>query len=298
MCKALIGLLMAIGLGAAGAAMAAPLPKPVADIIEAVADDPAALKTVVSAAKKSNPDSIAEIDAQVAAIAVRNEAARTARLASLDPLEGWTGEIEFGGFYLTGNTDENGYTAGLTLSKDTLRLRHTLEVLADYKKADDEISKERYVGTYMGYYKLGERHYAWGRLAYEYDRIAGFDNRLSESVGLGYRVINARRLKWDLEAGGALRQTEFSDDTHRSSVAARVAGRIVWDIRPNAKFTQNAAAFLEDGNNTLTATSAFTTKVLDTISARASLDVRYDENPPRDRENTDTTTRVTLVYEF
>ena len=150
----------------------------------------------------------------------------------------------------------------------------------------------------MGYRKLSERTYAWGRLAYEFDRIAGFDSRVSESVGLGYRILQTPRWRLDVEGGGALRQTEFSDKTSRDSVAARVAAKLVWKINSRATFTQDAAAFLEDGNNTLTANSALTTRLGGAFSARASFDVRYDQNPPPDREKTDTTTRVTLVYDF
>lgn len=297
--KALLGALTAVGAGLAGTAAAAPLPQPVADMIAAVADDPAALKTVVAAARKTNPNAIAEIDAQVAALATKAAEAERARLADEGLLEGWTGVFDLGMFLFTGNTDEEGYAASLKLARTSLLWRHTLEVQADYKEEEGgDVTKERYVGTYMGYRRLGARTYAWGRLAYEYDRIAGFDSRVSESVGLGYRAIDRRKLRLDLEAGPALRQTQFSDDTSRDSVAARVAAKLLWTVSRRVTLTQDAAAFLEDGNNTLTATSALTTKLGGAFSARASFDVRYDQNPPPDREKTDTTTRLTLVYDF
>jgi putative salt-induced outer membrane protein len=284
--------------GAPGIAAAEPLPKAVADIIDVVANDPAALKTVVAAAKKANPGSTAEIDAHVAALTTRTEAAKTARMASLRPLEGWTGEVELGGFLSTGNTDENGIAAGVKFNKTTLRLRHLFEFTADYKRTDDVVTKEKYFGVYTVNYKLGERYYAWGRLSAERDQFAGFDARLSEGVGLGYRVIDAKDLKLDIEGGPALRQTDYTGGGRRRSVAARLAQRLAWQISEDVRITQSAATFLESGNSTFVASAGVTTKLGSAISARASFDLRHDQNPPNDRQKTDTTSRITLDYDF
>jgi putative salt-induced outer membrane protein len=43
---------------------------------------------------------------------------------------------------------------------------------------------------------------------------------------------------------------------------------------------------------------ALTASLSDTLSARVSLDVRHDTNPPLGFEDTDTTTKVAIVYGF
>ena len=284
--------------GMPGVAAADPLPKPVADMIDVVANDPAALKTVIMAAKKSNPDSVAEIDAHVAALKARTEARKLALMPSLGPLDGWTGEVELGGFISTGNTDENGVAAGLKFNRTTVLWRHTFEFTADYKRTDDVVTKEKYFGVYTANYKLSERYYAWGRLSAERDQFAGFDSRLSEGAGIGYRVINSKDLKFDIEGGPALRQTDFTGGDRRSSIAARLAQKLAWQISEDVLISQTAATFLESGNSTFIASAGLTTKLRSAVSARASFDVRHDQNPPNDRQKTDTTSRVTLVYDF
>jgi len=296
MCPALPAILFAIGAPAISAA--APLPQPVADMIDVVASDPAALKTVVAAAKKANPNSVAEIDAHVAALAALTRAQDAARIASQGRFEGWTGEVELGGFISTGNTDENGVAVGLKLDKTTPRWRHLFEFTADYKRTDDVVTKEKYFGVYTANYKLAERYYAWGRLSGERDQFAGFDSRLSEGVGLGYRWIDTKALKLDVEGGPALRQTEFAGGGSRRSVAARLAQRLVWRLSDDVRLSQSAATFLESGNSTFVASAGLTTKLRSVISARASFDVRHDQNPPNNRQKTDTTSRVTLVYDY
>ncbi len=47
------------------------------------------------------------------------------------------------------------------------------------------------------------------------------------------------------------------------------------------------------GNST-----AITASLTDSLSARVSFDVRYDTNPPRGFEDTDTATKIAVVYGF
>lgn len=80
------------------AAHAEPVPASVAAMIDAAAGDPASLKTVADIAKKTNPGSAAEIDAQVAALNKKTEEARVAKLESQSFTEGWSGEGTIGAF--------------------------------------------------------------------------------------------------------------------------------------------------------------------------------------------------------
>jgi putative salt-induced outer membrane protein len=298
MLRLFMALAALLSLAAVGPAAARPPPKPVADMIAAAAGDPAALTAVVAAAKQTNPNSLAEIEAQVAALSRAPD--KPAPSASAKSGSDWTtgGEVELGGFVSTGNTDENGVALGLKLSRATPRWRHGVEVIADHKRTNDATTKERYVGVYDIRYTLPARVYAWGRLSAERDRFAGFAARLSEGAGLGYHWITTPSLTFDVEGGPALRQTEYTSGPNRRSVAVRLATRFSWRLSGGATFGQTAATFLEPDNSTFIATTTLTTKLGGSISARASFDVRHDENPPNDRKKTDTTSRLTIVHDF
>lgn len=279
-------------------AAAAPLPPPVTAMIEAAAGDEAALKAVVEIAKKTNPGSVAEIDALVARLAETAATQREARLAAQGFLEGWDGEGQAGAFLSSGNVDDLGLALGLALRKETRRWRHGLDAVLDYQETEDVRTKERFFLGYAGNWKIDDRLYAYLLLSGERDRFAGYNSRFTESVGLGYRVIDRERLKLDVEGGPALRQTDFVGGDSEFTVSGRVAGNLVWDMAPNASLTQNAAAFLESGNSTITSLTAVTTKMSSALSLRASFELRHETEPPFGRKSTDTSTRVTVVYDF
>jgi putative salt-induced outer membrane protein len=283
---------------AASTAHATPLPPPVAAMIEAAADDPEALKAVVKAAKKTNPDSLAEIDAQAAA-STKRAAAEKARLASnAGFFRGWSGEVELGGSISTGNTDEQSFAGGVELEKETPKWARDLGISVDRKRESGEKTKDRYFLAYSSQLKLSPRLYAVGVLWGERDPFAGYDYRFSESLGLGYRLVDRTGLKLRVEAGPALRQAGYLSNDYESTLAARGAAYLTWNLGPRLRYTQSLVTYLETKNSTLLAASALTTKLQGAVSARASYEVRHEADPPQGRQKTDTTTRMTFVFGF
>jgi putative salt-induced outer membrane protein len=292
-----VSVLAALGL-LAGAAQAERLPEPVAAMIEAAAGDPETLKAVVRVAKKTNPDSIAEIDAQVAQLKAKAAAERKVELAEQGFFDGWQGKGEIGGSVSTGNTEEQRLALGLELEKNGLLWWHTVDATADVTREDSEVTKERFFLSLASHRRLSRRVYGVGVLWGEGDRFAGYYSRFSESVGLGYWLVERPDLKFRVEAGPALRQANYVETGPEHSASLRAAEYFTWAFAPRNQFRQSLVAYWEGGNSTVIGSTALTATLYEALAARASFEVRYESQPPRDRENTDTTSRLTLVYSF
>lgn len=304
--KRLTAVALLAALAAPAVAAADPIPAGVASMIEAAAKDPAKLKVVADIAKQTNPASAAEIDARVAEINAAAEAARIEKLSSQTFLEGWTGQGEAGGFVSTGNAEESGLALGLGLKKESLKWRHRVDAIADYRETEGVKTKERYFAGYEGNYKITDRLYAVGALSWEKDVFAGIDRRFAESLGIGYRVIDQKTLHLDVDASVAARQTEYvrpqvsipGKDYSESTIGGRLGGRLVWDINENTSLSEVAVAYIDSRSNTLESTTALTTRLSGSLAARLSFNIRNESDPPLGREQTDTTTRASLVYSF
>lgn len=277
---------------------AAPLPAEVERMIATAGETPGALAAVAEVARRTYPQSIAEIDAQVAGLTSRAEEERIARLTSLRFRDGWKGEGQAGGFVSTGNSDDIGVSVGLTFAKDTLRWRHEVKAAGDYQRSNGAVSKERYFAGYAGQWKLSGRAFVAIAMSGERDRFAGFNSRFTESVGVGYRMVDRHGLRFEVQAGPALRQTDYEARDDEIAFSARMGGNLAWTIRPDLVFTQNTSLFLDSVNSSLTSTTALTTRLRGDLSGRASFDVRMESEPPAGRDRTDTTTRASLVYSF
>lgn len=279
-------------------AHAVPLPPPVAAMIDAAASDPAALATVADVARRTNPDSISEINEQVSGHMARAEQARIERISNLGMLQGWKGEGQAGGFISTGNSDDVGVAVALSFAKETLRWRHDVKLSGDYQQSDGATSRERYFAGYAGQWKLNGRAFVAMSVSGEADRFAGFRSRFAESVGIGYRVLDRPDLRLDVQAGPALRQINYIDHDDEIAFSGRLGGDLSWTLRPGTVFTQNATLFVDSVSSTFNSTTALTTKLQGRLSGRASFDIRHETEPPTGREQTDTTSRVSLVYSF
>ena len=108
--------------------------------------------------------------------------------------------------------------------------------------------------------------------------------------------MDSSHLKWDLEAGPALRQTRFID-YDENEFAGRGASRLLWNLSDTTVFTNDTAIFFS-GASSINNTTALTTKLFGALSARASFNLAWEEEPPVGLEKLDTTTRFTLVYDF
>ena len=267
-------------------------------MVEAAANsgDKAKIDAVVAIAKDTNKGAEAEIDKIVADISAAKAAQREEELKSAGFFENWTGSGQLGAAVSTGNSETKSFTAGIALERNGIRWRHRADALVDIVDNDGGTDQERIQAGYQLDYKFSERLYAWGRFEYERNREAGIKRRFAESAGIGWRAVDGARVKWDLEAGPALRQTKFVT-YNENEFAGRGASRFAWTLSESSVFTNDTSIFFA-GSSSINNTAAITAKLFGALSARASFNLAWEEEPPVGLEKLDTTTRFTLVYDF
>ena len=284
-----------------------PLPDATRAMINAAiaTDDEAKVATVVELAKQTNPGSTAEIDAMNQAFAAKlaekkaKEAAETeAQIRSAGVLDNWSGSGELGAFRATGNSSNTGVTAGVKLARTGIDWTHKLSALADYQRSNGVTTREQFIAAYEPNYRLSKRLYAYGLAQYERDKFQGYASRYTLSGGLGYHVIDQDNMQLSVKGGPAWRKTNFVGGGSDSSIAAMVAGDYWWQISERLRLTQNAAAYFQSGNTSLSSLTGLEAKFDDSLSARLSYGVEHETDPPLGAKKTDTLTRVTLIYGF
>jgi putative salt-induced outer membrane protein len=277
---------------------AEPIPPAIEAMLEAAADDPATLRTIATVAKRTNPDAAQEIDLRVRDLDKARAAAREAQLADQGVLEGWAGQGEAGGFTSSGNTNVTGVSLGVTLNKETRKAVHKLRGQFDWQRDSGVTTRERVLAGYEGNFNINPRLYALTTLSFERDRFSGINTRYAGSLGFGYRVSLGPQFRLAVEAGPALRQTNFTNGNQQGSIAARGGLNSRWVINQNLSFTEEASVYIDSFNTSFTSLTALTARLNTALSARASFQVNTEANPPAGRKNADTTSRATIVYSF
>lgn len=295
----------------------ASLPEPVRAMIESAiaTGNKDKVAAVVEAAKATNPGGAAEIDAlQSAFLQAQAEAAALAVKEKEDAirhaglLEQWRGKGEIGAYLSSGNSDNEGVTAGLTLDRKGLDWSHKLRGRMDYQRSNGRTSREQYFGSYEPRYQISPRLFGYGLAQFEKDRIQGFTGRYAVSGGVGYHVIDADDLDLSVKTGPAFRVTDYVTGETDSRLAALLGADFDWRITDRLTFTQDsnmvaetggeATLFVDSRNTTLNLLTGLEAKVSDRLTTRLSYQVDYNSDPRPGAVTTDTLSRFTLVYGF
>lgn len=285
----------------------AELPTPVRAMIDAAiaTHDPAKVRTVVDIARQTNPADTAEIDdiwsqfmADQKRLADEKAQMHERKLREAGLFDNWNGKGELGATRSTGNTSEIGVSAKLMLERKGLSWRHKLTARVDYLRTDGKTTKEQYLAAYEPNYTIDDGLFAYGLAQFERDRFQGFAGRVSASAGLGYRVIERKDLHLSIKGGPAWRHTRLIDGTGKDAASALAALDFGWRFSKGLRLTQEASAYLESGNSTLTSATGLEAKISSRLAARLSYLVEYESNPPGNAIRTDTSSHVSLVYDF
>lgn len=285
----------------------AALPDPVRQMIDAAiasgkAED---VETVSKLAKLTNPDDGDEIDALLSdfkAAKVRAaadaKAAEHTRLARAGVFENWRGEGQLGASHSRGNSNSTGLTAGLALTREGLDWTYKFRGRADYQRSSGRTTAEKFLAEVEPQYRINDSTYAFGLARWERDRFQGYSSRWSASGGLGYKLFDSKKLLLHINAGPALRVTEFIEGGSDSQLRALGGIDFGWQLTPQLRFTEKASTLAGQGNTTVNSLTALTAKFSDKISARLGYAVDIDTQPPVGAKKTDMVSRVTIVYGF
>ena len=299
------------------AAANAELPASVRAMIDAAIaeEDPATVRKVIALARKTNPDDATEIEAILAGfeadqarLAAEQKASREAQIRQAGLFDNWDGKGELGAFRATGNSSNTGLTASIGLTREGLDWRHKLRARADYQRSNGTTTREQFLLAYEPNYRISDRVFLYGLAQYERDQLQGFSGRYSVSGGVGYRFINKEDLQFSAKIGPAYRVTDFVTGENESRIAGLLGLDLDWNITDRLKLTHDtntvaetggsATVIVDSSNTSINLVTGLNAKISDKVSTRFSYAVEYDSNPPEGAVQTDTLSRVTLIYDF
>ncbi|MDR7062237.1 MULTISPECIES: DUF481 domain-containing protein [unclassified Sphingopyxis] len=282
-------------------------PDPVGNMLAAAmatAKD-ADVEAVAKLAKETNPENAAEIEERLLAYRaerkrLRDEAAAAerARLAASKFWQNWKGEGQIGASQSSGNTESVGLSAGVALARKGIDWTHKFRAQADYQRTNGKTSVERYLSEIEPQYRINDRTFAFGLGRWEHDRILGYDTRWNLSGGLGYKVVDSKKMTLSLKGGPAFRQTDFVNGEEDTELTALAGLDFGWQISPTLRLTQVASTIIGEANGSTSSQTALSAKLTGALSARIAYSAQIDTSPPPGIESVDTQTRFTLVYGF
>ena len=221
--------------------------------------------------------------------------------------EDLSGEVALTGSRTTGNTDTTDVGAVVKLKWAGLGWRQKFRGTADYAEQSGNDTKSRYRLAYSIERDLSERWYANATTDYFQDDFGPYKSGIFVGAGLGYNAVLPPPFELNLEAGPGYRRQKTREPIDvppgipsiiEEEFAARAAADATWQINDKVKLTNTAELITSSSDTYIWDEIAVTADLFSGLGLRASYRVDHHTDVPPDRENTDTITRVGVVYTF
>ncbi len=212
--------------------------------------------------------------------------------------KGWSGSVGLGAVVTAGNADTSNFSLDTTARLEQEKWRHRFDASATVAENDGTKTAERYLAGYKLDYKLDHRSYLFTALRAEFNKFSGFDQQLSGTVGYGYRVLDSAVDTLDLEVGAGLRKNKYDNGNTESENVGRLALDYIHRFSEQSQFRQGLLVLGGADNTSVNSITAIRANLISSVAMEAALKIKYNSEPPGDKENTDTITSLSLVYGF
>jgi len=229
----------------------------------------------------------------------------------------FTGSIELGFLYKTGNTNSGDVKTGLDFRFEKSAWLSLLNIDLLLKKADVvydngdthfETTDNKWTVSSQTNYNLDnkEQNYVYGNIWYEENEFSSFDYQSSISTGWGrhwYRS-NEASLWGDIGPGykrDLYKETDSDEQLTADTFIVQLQALYIRKIGDHVEFKEYLSAkqaLDTDENSIYKSETIITTKLISTLQLKFTVTLGYNTKVDEEQNNFDTQTAATLVYSF
>ncbi len=216
------------------------------------------------------------------------------------PAGKWVAEVAAGGSLSTGNTRRNALDFDGKAKYRLGRVEDRYKLKAELGRDKGVTTSQRWVAGTETNIDISNELYALGFANYEDNKFSGFLSEIEGGLGVGYRILQTSTMLLSINAGPGYRVSRLKRPLRdEKEIFARGTALFEYQISDNAKLSNDLSVRWDSERTKIENTFAVTSKIIGSLSGRASLDARYNTNPPGALvKKTDTITKVALVYSF
>ncbi|WP_456452269.1 DUF481 domain-containing protein [Hydrogenimonas sp.] len=210
--------------------------------------------------------------------------------------------IELGYLGTTGNSDSQ--TLNALYSNEyqwTEKTDFHFRTDAYYGEKDGEKTDERYRAHAIVNHMYDEKWFGYGEVGWLRNPFQGFEQQYNAGLGVGYIFFNDKTQLLKVRGGYQYRYANLTSGDNEDFHFLKVGVNHEYHFNEKTSLVSelNALEDLEEANDyEIVFRTALKTALVENFSLRVGFEVKYDNTPVEDKEKTDTTTTVGIVYDF
>lgn len=225
---------------------------------------------------------------------------------------GFQGSLSLRATATSGNSDTQDLGLGASFEYFDGLNGSSLSLVYAYSDDDDSEPEENFYLSTDYTRELGRDFFGYAQGVAIYDNANDDDEGDSDyrsdifvGVGAGFRIANSEQFQWSVQAGPGYRWYEpFGTDDRIEEVAASLSSNVLYQVSPSVAVTNDTDVIASDASTSVINDLALNVGLSDALSLRTSLLTEYQSDPGFDfdtgeeREDTDNTLGVAVVYSF
>lgn len=202
----------------------------------------------------------------------------------------------------SGNTSSTAFLLNLDMARQTVRDKITLGAYVNYARSgsgdDRQTTANKWAAAGQYDYNLSARTFAFGKLGLEADRVVDLSLRTSLTGGLGYHVIQAKDVNFDVFGGAGYTIDRYSGsqtiagatDTRFSRATLLFGEESNHQFNASTSFKQRLEIYpglTEDKAVLIKFSAGLNVAMTSTVSLTVGVTDAYNSRPPAGRKNND-----------
>ncbi|MCW8193430.1 DUF481 domain-containing protein [Proteobacteria bacterium 005FR1] len=213
------------------------------------------------------------------------------------------GSASLGYVGTTGNTESQTFETQLRYIMRRSDWVHNFELQGLYAEQEEEVNGERLYLQGKSDYQITDDDYAFLKASYTDDRFTGFEYQATTSLGYGHYFYNRDDLVLETFGGLGYRYNKLpqADENGIESEGEGIltlGENFMWAFSESAKMTQSLSTEIGEELTVSRFELGLVSTLIGNLATKIAFQVRHISEVPEDRENVDTQTSVSLVYEF
>lgn len=202
----------------------------------------------------------------------------------------------------TGNTESQTFETQLRYVMRRSDWVHNFDLQSLYAKQEEEVNGERYYLQSKSDYQVSEDDYAFLKVSYTDDRFTGYAYQATASLGYGHYFFKREGLTLEVFSGLGYRYNELPETAENAASEEEgivtLGENLRWAVSENVRLTQSLTSELGEELTVSRFELGLVSTLIGDLATKIAIQVRHISEVPPERENTDTQTSISLVYEF
>lgn len=211
---------------------------------------------------------------------------------------GWVGSFSLGAIFTSGNTETRHLNGGIKQKIADERWSHELEASLLRHDTPEKVTAERYLGNYKAAHRYRPRMEIFVDFRGLKNRFAGYDFQLYETMGYRLTLVDKPKDTFKVEAGYGFTQMRKIDEVKEQTTVLRLEYEYIHQFENKNQFSTDLLALAAEDNTHFHSETKVKAPLLWNIAIEFSIKVNHNTIVPDNKEKTDTTTTIGLVYDY